>query len=92
MAAASYLAFGLFLSFASSTQGFLGLLATIPFRGSSSFSPSISLTLRPVKQIATFTEEDFAGSVGDWPYTDADMGRLDNTDDGKVTPRSIANP
>ena len=33
------------------------------------------------KTICTFDETDFAGKTGDWPYTDADLNRLDNSVD-----------
>jgi SAM-dependent methyltransferase len=33
------------------------------------------------KSICTFDASDFAGSVGDWPYSAADLNRLDNTVD-----------
>ncbi|KAL7501098.1 hypothetical protein ACHAWT_010849 [Skeletonema menzelii] len=33
------------------------------------------------KTICTFDESDFAGKTGDWPYTDADLNRLDNSVD-----------
>ncbi|KAL7543387.1 hypothetical protein ACHAXR_013342 [Thalassiosira sp. AJA248-18] len=31
--------------------------------------------------ICTFDESDFAGKQGDWPYTSADLNRLDNSED-----------
>jgi SAM-dependent methyltransferase len=33
------------------------------------------------KSICTFDDTDFAGKTGDWPYTDADLNRLDNSVD-----------
>lgn len=33
------------------------------------------------KTICTFDGDDFAGDVGDWPYSAADLGRLDSTVD-----------
>jgi len=33
------------------------------------------------KLICSFDDDDFALPSGDWPYSDADMGRLDNKDD-----------
>ena len=33
------------------------------------------------KSICTFDGEDFSGDVGDWPYSAADLGRLDSTVD-----------
>merc|ERR1719203_1115640 len=33
------------------------------------------------RQICTFEESDFALPTGEWPYTAADLGRLDNSDD-----------
>lgn len=43
------------------------------------------------KSICTFDEEDFAGKQGDWPYTAADLNRLDNSDDSVFyyTPRFV---
>jgi len=38
-------------------------------------------TLRYSNSICTFDAEDFAGKTGDWPYTDADLNRLDNSVD-----------
>lgn len=35
----------------------------------------------PAKSIVTFDESDFAGKQGDWPYTAADLNRLDNSGD-----------
>jgi SAM-dependent methyltransferase len=46
--------------------------------------PSISSRPRSclaAKSICTFDESDFAGKQGDWPYTAADLNRLDNSDD-----------
>ena len=46
---------------------------------------------RNVKEVATFDSSDFAGATGSWPYTDADMGRLDPTDDSNFydSPRFV---
>ena len=33
------------------------------------------------REICTFDSDDFALPTGEWPYTDADMNRLDNSDD-----------
>ena len=33
------------------------------------------------RQICSFDSDDFALPTGEWPYTDADMNRLDNSDD-----------
>ena len=42
----------------------------------------LSLSSPPAaKSICTFDESDFAGKQGDWPYTAADLNRLDNSDD-----------
>lgn len=43
------------------------------------------------KSICTFDESDFAGKQGDWPYTAADLNRLDNSDDSVFydTPRFV---
>lgn len=52
-----------------------------PHRGPSVFA----------KSICTFDEGDFAGKQGDWPYTTADLNRLDNSDDAAFyyTPRFV---
>ena len=42
---------------------------------------SSSKVVMGVKSICTFDKEDFALSTGEWPYTEADIGRLDPTDD-----------
>lgn len=39
------------------------------------------ISLKAAKSICTFDKEDFALPTGEWPYTDADMGRLDPSDD-----------
>ncbi|KAL7477796.1 hypothetical protein ACHAW6_003595 [Cyclotella cf. meneghiniana] len=33
------------------------------------------------KSICTFDSSDFAGKVGDWPYNDANLNRIDNSND-----------
>ncbi|KAL3789678.1 hypothetical protein HJC23_003879 [Cyclotella cryptica] len=33
------------------------------------------------KSICTFDSSDFAGKQGDWPYTNADLNRIDNSND-----------
>lgn len=51
---------------------------------SSSKTPSSRSTdnaLYYSKSICTFDDNDFAGKTGDWPYTDADLNRLDNSVD-----------
>ena len=42
-----------------------------------------SFLLSPLaaKSICTFDGDDFSGDVGDWPYSAADLGRLDSTVD-----------
>ena len=45
---------------------------------SSSSSSSSSLA---AKSICTFDNTDFTGTQGDWPYTNADLNRLDNSVD-----------
>ena len=40
-----------------------------------------SNTLLQARSICTFDETDFAGKQGDWPYTEADLNRLDNSND-----------
>ncbi len=42
---------------------------------------SSNVQLNAAKSICTFDKDDFALPTGDWPYTDADVGRLDPTDD-----------
>jgi len=43
------------------------------------------------KSICTFDETDFAGKTGDWPYTSADLNRIDNSVDTVFydTPRFV---
>lgn len=41
----------------------------------------ISRTAAAAKSICTFEESDFAGPTGTWPYTVADLNRLDNSVD-----------
>jgi Methylase involved in ubiquinone/menaquinone biosynthesis len=40
-----------------------------------------SSSLQASRVISTFEPDDFALPTGNWPYTEADMGRLDPTDD-----------
>uniref|UniRef100_A0A7S2HL05 Methyltransferase type 11 domain-containing protein n=1 Tax=Helicotheca tamesis TaxID=374047 RepID=A0A7S2HL05_9STRA len=35
------------------------------------------------RSICTFEQSDFALPIGEWPYTEADLNRLDNTDDSQ---------
>jgi SAM-dependent methyltransferase len=42
---------------------------------------SNSVTVRKARSICTFDETDFTGKQGDWPYSAADLNRLDNSDD-----------
>lgn len=46
-------------------------------------SPQLCLhhTQMAAKSICTFDESDFAGKMGDWPYSTADLNRIDNTED-----------
>jgi ubiquinone/menaquinone biosynthesis C-methylase UbiE len=44
-------------------------------------SSSSAILLQAQKSICTFDEEDFALATGEWPYTEADMRRLDSSDD-----------
>ena len=46
---------------------------------------------RTAKSICNFDESDFAGKQGDWPYSAADLNRLDNSDDSELydTPRFV---
>jgi SAM-dependent methyltransferase len=53
-------------------------LFTSSSRRVSSSSSSSSLT---AKSICTFDTTDFTGTQGDWPYTKADLNRLDNSVD-----------
>lgn len=63
----------------------------------SAFSPKIkarlnlSFQLQASRLISSFEPEDFALPSGQWPYTEADMGRLDPADDAKFydTPRFV---
>ena len=43
--------------------------------------PSASISLQESRSISSFEPDDFALPSGGWPYTAADMGRLDPTDD-----------
>ena len=48
--------------------------------------------LQAAKEIATFDPQDFAMETGAWPYTAADLNRLDNSDDASfyAQPRFVA--
>jgi len=50
-----------------------------------------SISLPASRSITTFEPDDFALSTGEWPYTEADMGRLDPTEDSNFydTPRFV---
>ena len=57
-------------------------LAFVPF--GLSFAPNggkISSTSMKARLISSFEPDDFAMKTGEWPYTEADMGRLDPTND-----------
>jgi SAM-dependent methyltransferase len=41
----------------------------------------LSRTILLAKSICTFDSSDFAGQRGDWPYTEADLNRIDNSND-----------
>ncbi|KAL9183609.1 hypothetical protein ACHAXT_004465 [Thalassiosira profunda] len=62
------------------------LFALVGLHLGGAFMPSPSLP-RPqcsrcgAKSICSFDESDFAGKQGDWPYTAADLNRIDNTAD-----------
>jgi len=50
--------------------------------GAFTVPPVIQRTsFRNAKSICSFDEEDFDGTTGDWPYSVADLNRLDNSDD-----------
>jgi hypothetical protein len=51
-------------------------------RSSSRLPSSWALPLR-ARLISTFDASDFQGVAGDWPYSEADLGRLDPSDDGR---------
>lgn len=57
-------------------------LASGFFAGISSLPSSLAWPLR-ARLISKFDAGDFEGVAGDWPYTDADVGRLDPSDDGR---------
>lgn len=65
------------------------IFATTIFREASGFQlankPRRTSVHKPTtlaaKSICTFDSTDFAGKQGDWPYTDADLNRLDNSID-----------
>lgn len=69
------------------------LLFSLGVKGFAPSSPMVSLqqSQRAAKSICTFDETDFAGKVGDWPYSTADLNRLDNTDDSNFydSPRFV---
>jgi SAM-dependent methyltransferase len=54
-------------------------------------SSSSTTTLEAQKSICTFDKDDFALATGEWPYTEADMGRLDSSVDSRFydTPRFV---
>ena len=83
-------------------RSLLVILSFLHFRCSGAFiSLSQSTHRRPLqtrpdplaaaKSICIFEESDFAGAQGDWPYTPADLNRLDNADDTVFyyTPRYV---
>jgi SAM-dependent methyltransferase len=49
------------------------------------------VVLQQQRSICTFDETDFSGNVGDWPYGDKDLNRLDNSEDTAFynTPRFV---
>mmetsp|Transcript_18730 Transcript_18730/g.21478 ORF Transcript_18730/g.21478 Transcript_18730/m.21478 type:complete len:319 (-) Transcript_18730:72-1028(-) len=79
-----------FLTLSAITNAFSGVSLRQHFLYHHNIAPS-SLLLQqasseaespPAKKlICTFDADDFALPTGDWPYTDADMGRLDTSDD-----------
>jgi len=48
-------------------------------------------TYRRARSIAIFEDDDFSGQTGQWPYSDADLGRVDSSDDSRFydTPRLV---
>lgn len=62
----------------------VSILASVPF--GLSFAPishggKISSTSMKARLISSFEPDDFVMKTGEWPYTEADMGRLDPTND-----------
>ena len=54
-------------------------------------SPQNHFALEAQRSICTFDSDDFTLSTGEWPYSAADMGRLDSSDDRGFydTPRFV---
>ena len=52
---------------------------------------TIDSHLMASRLISSFEAQDFSGESGDWPYSAADMGRIDSSDDGNFydTPRFV---
>ena len=69
----------------SSSQFNCNAFQTLPFKSylhkQGSYINHIAHRLNAAKPLSTFEPSDFAFPTGEWPYTDADMGRLDNTED-----------
>ena len=61
----------------SLAMGFAGVAGRSPTTG----APKSQSALSYSRQICSFDSDDFALPTGEWPYTDADMNRLDNSDD-----------
>ena len=67
------------------TMKFVAIIAAAAAGLASAFTPPLSRSKQNAlyysKSICTFDDTDFAGKTGDWPYTDADLNRLDNSVD-----------
>lgn len=50
--------------------------------GSHCHQTTTSSRLMASRLISSFEAQDFAGETGEWPYSAADMGRIDSSDDG----------
>jgi SAM-dependent methyltransferase len=64
----------------------LALLATNAVEAFTVHASSRSVkmsSLEAQKSICTFDKDDFALATGEWPYTEADMTRLDSSDDSR---------
>lgn len=62
------------------------LIASTLLQAAAAFHSSLKSQIHPpttiaAKSICTFDTTDFAGKPGDWPYADADLNRLDNSND-----------
>lgn len=71
-----------FFSWLSTVASFSPSTRINAYSGKNVRNTVTSSTLQAAKSICTFEKSDFALPSGQWPYTAADMGRLDSSDDG----------